>query len=223
MIFLITGPDKSGKTYLADKMKNAGWTVTNQSTDDINNIDAIIIDPDDINKTTDLFPEKLFCMIKINTDPTMRKIYALRNIDKEHKIEAEEKFDNENNKTVEKFAALDDATEAFRQNLNVFSNNMSNIIEYQNDYSEKSADDLIDFLKNYKTANEKMTGVVKDAIKLNLFTQNKDHPDKIELQDNDGTKLTSPEVLAGILVGNPHEFWSFMMNYICKSERFSDI
>lgn len=222
MIFLITGPQKSGKKYLTEKMRQNKFTIAD-SINEINSSDAAIVDPDDINKITAQLPDKLFCIIKIDTDPNVRKIFALRTIDKNHKIEEEEKFDKIEKELAEKFLTLNDATEAFRQNLNTFSDNMTNIIEYQNDYSEKSADDLVQFLCGYKSANEKMSGIVKDAMTLNIFAQNPDHPDKIETQSADGPKYISPEVLAGMLVGNVHEFWSFMMNYICKSERFTDI
>ena len=216
MIFIIAGKPHSGKKYLGEKIQQKGLRVSEYKTStDIRNIDAIIADPDDINKIANDHPDNIFCIIKINTDNNMRKIYALRNVDKNHKIEAEQKFENEDKNNFEKYQAFDDATEAYRQNFNTFPDNITNIIEYQNDYTNASADDCIQFLMGYRTATTKMTGIVQDALSMNMFKQDSNHPNKIELQGSDPTKFVS--------LSNHNAFWSFMLNYICKSKRFEDI
>lgn len=225
MIYLLIGKQGSGKSHLAQHLIKNGLSGTkSMEPDDIAAADFIITDPSNISEVANKVPLKTFCIIKIDTDDDMRKIYTLRGTSPNERTNAEKLFTEKDKIQKESFDIFNDAIEAFRQNMNTFPENITNCIEYPNDYDEKTAEKFAKLITNHSVSNKKLEGIVKDAISLNIFNTNENNPDLIRLDTPESSeKFVSPDVVAGMLMSNPQEFWSFMLQYITLSKRFSDI
>ncbi len=227
MIYALIGPQKSGKTYLAEKLKTKNLTIATsdkiENINEIKNSDIVMSDPEQIENIANAIPEKAFCLVRIKTDATMRKLFAMKSLEKEKKKEYEKAYDKTESEDNPMYAAFGDAIEAYRQNLNTFPKNIISILDYPNDYSDSTAESYSEMLASHIKTCKKLNKIVDEAIKLKIFNTDPNDPDKIEISTETETIFVNTEIITGKLATNPTEFWQFMMAYIAVSERFKDL
>lgn len=187
----------------------------------VEDCDVYVIDPNGLYELSKNIPDTALNIIYVKADPMTRRINAVKRVADKDKIKEEEVFDARDKSENQQFSEFEDILTAYNEDLSVLDPNVISVTEYTNDYDPERAEEYARFIVSNTKYYKKLTNIIKDGMRLNLFTMSDEHPNRVLMRTGGEQTYLPPDILTAY-IDQDNSFHDFMMMYILNSDKFPE-